>query len=95
MGRRKPVRQINLRISESLRKQLEISAEARGTSINNLMRRLLEDGLKKENKAKQSLEERVRHLEERLAEGVQRSGPSLAQLEAERRQRDQEEGGSA
>jgi hypothetical protein len=93
MARRKPIRQINLRITEQLRQRLGSAAQERRISTNELMRQLLEDGLEKENKAKQSLEQRVRHLEERLAEGVQRSGPSLAQLEAERQQRDQEEGG--
>ena len=94
MARRKPIRQINLRISEELRRQLESAAEEQRISANELMRQLLEDGLKKK-KAKQSLEERVRRLEDQLQKGVQRSEPSLALLEAERRRRDQEEGGKS
>jgi hypothetical protein len=64
MGRREPIRQINLRLTETLRRKLETAALERQISTNQLMRLLLEDGL--ENKAKQqSLEERVRRLEER------------------------------
>jgi predicted HicB family RNase H-like nuclease len=64
MGRREPIRQINLRVTETLRRKLETAALERQISTNQLMRLLLEDGL--DNKAKQqSLEERVRRLEER------------------------------
>ena len=87
MRRRKP-RQINLRINEELRRKLEAAAKERQISTNQLMRQLLEDGL--ENKAKQSLEVRVRRLEDLL----QISKPPLALTEAERRQREQEEGGN-
>jgi hypothetical protein len=89
MRRRKPIRQINLRISEELRRQLESAAEEQRISANELMRQLLEDGLKNK-KAKQSLEDRVRRLENL----VQRSEPPLALLEEERRRREQEEGGN-
>jgi len=94
MARRKPIRQINLRITEQLRQRLETAAQERRISTNELMRQLLEDGLENENKAKQSLEDRVRRLEDRLQEGVQVSKPPLALTEDERRQREQEEGGS-
>jgi hypothetical protein len=89
MARRKPIRQINLRVTEQLRQRLESAAQERRISTNELMRQLLEDGLENE-KAKQSLENRVRNLEDR----VQRMGSPTALLEAERRQRDQEEGGN-
>src|SRR5262249_27504645 len=90
MARRKPIRQINLRITEQLRQRLESAAQERRISTSELMRQLLEDGLENENKAKQSLESRLRNLEDR----VQRMGSPTALLdEAERRQRDQEEGG--
>ena len=92
MARRKPIRQINLRISEELRRKLEAAAQERRISTNELMRQLLEDGLENEIKAKQSLEERVRRLEDHLQKGVQVSKPSLALTEAERQQREQEEG---
>jgi hypothetical protein len=63
MGRREPIRQINLRITETLRRKLETAALERRISTNQLMRLLLEDGL--QNKAKQqSLEERVQRLED-------------------------------
>jgi hypothetical protein len=88
MGRRKPIRQINLRITEQLRQRLESAAQERRISVNELMRQLLEDGLENEKRTKESLEARVRGLE-RL---VQRFGPSLALLEAER-QKKQKEGG--
>ena len=91
MARRKPIRQINLRITEQLRQRLESAAQERRISTNELMRQLLEDGLENENKAKQSLEDRVRRLEDHL---VQVSKPPLPLTEAERRQREQEEGGS-
>jgi len=94
MARRKPIRQINLRISEELRRKLEAAAQERRISTNELMRQLLEDGLENEIKAKQSLEERVRRLEDHLQKGVQVSKPSLALTEAERQQREQEEGGN-
>ena len=88
MSRREPIRQINLRTTETLRRKLETAAAERRISANELMRLLLEDGL--ENKAKQSLESRLRNLEDR----VQRMGSQTVLLdEAERRQRDQEEGG--
>jgi hypothetical protein len=89
--RRRPrtPRQINLRIDEPLRRRLEAEAKERQISTNQLMNQLLADGL--ENKAKQSLEDRVRRLENL----VQRSDTPLpARVEAERRQREQEEGGS-
>ena len=63
MARRKPIRQINLRISEELRRKLETAAKDRRISINQLMRQLLEDGVEDENKA-QSVEDRVRKLED-------------------------------
>jgi hypothetical protein len=78
-----------LRINEELRRKLGAAAKERQISTNQLMRLLLEDGLE----AKQSLEERVRRLEENFAQGVQVSKPPLALTEAERRQREQEEGG--
>jgi hypothetical protein len=93
MARRKPIRQINLRITEQLRQRLESTAQERRISTNELMRQLLEDGLENETKAKQSLEERVRRLEDHLQKGVQRSDTPLPAREAERRQRDQEEVG--
>ena len=61
--RRKPIRQINLRIDEALRRKLETAAKDRRISINQLMRQLLEDGVEDENKA-QSVEDRVRKLED-------------------------------
>ena len=61
--RRKPIRQINLRIDEALRRKLEATAKERGISANQLMRQLLEDGVEDENKA-QSVEDRVRKLED-------------------------------
>jgi hypothetical protein len=77
-----------LRINEELRRKLGAAAKEGQISTNQLMRQLLEDGL--ENKAKQSLESRLRNLEDR----VQRMGSQTVLLdEAERRQRDQEEGG--
>ena len=92
--RRKPIRQINLRIDEALRRKLEATAKVRGISANQLMRQLLEDGLEIETKAKQSLENRVRTLENRLENLVQRSDTPLpARVEAEKRRREQEEGG--
>jgi predicted HicB family RNase H-like nuclease len=46
MRRRRPkLRQINLRITEDLRRRLETEAENRGVSINWLMRWLLQHGL--------------------------------------------------
>ena len=92
MARRKPIRQINLRITEQLRQRLESAAQERRISTNELMRQLLEDGLETETKAKQSLEERVRRLEENLAQGAQVSKPPLALTEADRPQREREEG---
>ena len=94
MARRKPIRQINLRISEELRRKLEKAAQERRISTNELMRQLLEDGLENEIKAKQSLEERVRRLEDHLQKGVQVSNTPLPLSEAERRRREQEEGGN-
>ena len=61
--RRKPIRQINLRINDELRRKLETAAKDRRISINQLMRQLLEDGVEDENKA-QSVEDRVRKLED-------------------------------
>jgi predicted HicB family RNase H-like nuclease len=56
MTRRRPKRrQINLRISEELRRRLELEADSRGVSINWLMTRLLEHGLA--NKIMPSVEE--------------------------------------
>jgi hypothetical protein len=63
--RRKPIRQINLRINDELRRKLETTAKDRRISINQLMRQLLEDGVEDENKA-QSLEDLVRNLEDRV-----------------------------
>jgi hypothetical protein len=63
--RRKPIRQINLRIDEALRRKLEATAKERGISANQLMRQLLEDGVEDENKA-QSLEDLVRNLDDRV-----------------------------
>jgi hypothetical protein len=89
MGRRKPIRQINLRISEALRSKLEAAAKERRVSTNELMRQLLEAGLENEKKTKQSLEERVRGLESL----VQRFQSPRPLLEAE--QKNQKEGGDA
>jgi hypothetical protein len=86
MGRRKPIRQINLRITEALRSKLEAAAIERRVSTNELMRQLLEAGLENEKKIKQSLEERVRRLENL----VQYSPPPLPLLEAERQQKQKE-----
>ena len=61
--RRKPIRQINLRINDELRRKLETAAKDRRISINQLMRQLLEDGVEDENKA-QTVEDRVRNLED-------------------------------
>jgi hypothetical protein len=84
MARRKPIRQINLRITEQLRQRLESAAQERRISTNELMRQLLEDGLENENKAKQSLEDRVRRLENL----VQRSDiPLPVRIEAEQQQK--------
>ena len=47
MRRRKPIRQINLRITEQLRARLEAAAAGRGISTNQLMAQLLEAGLEK------------------------------------------------
>jgi hypothetical protein len=65
MPRRKPIRQINLRINDELRRKLEAAAHDRRISINQLMRQLLEDGFENENKA-QSSEARMRNLEDRV-----------------------------
>jgi hypothetical protein len=43
--RYKPIRQINLRITEPLRRRLEIAAKERQISTNQLMGQLLETGL--------------------------------------------------
>jgi hypothetical protein len=67
---------------------VESAAQERRISTNELMRQLLEAGLANEAKAKQTLEERVRRLENL----VQRSETPLPLLvEAERKQREQEE----
>jgi hypothetical protein len=50
MRRRKPIRQINLRITEQLRARLEAAAAGRGISTNQLMAQLLEAGLENKNK---------------------------------------------
>jgi hypothetical protein len=67
---------------------LESAAQERRISTNELMRQLLEAGVENEEKTKQSLEARVRSLENL----VQRFAPPLPLLEAER-QKKQEEGG--
>jgi ribosome recycling factor len=89
MRRRKPIRQINLRITEQLRQRLESAAQERRISTNELMRQLLEDGLEKENKDKQSLEDRVRRLEE----AVQRSDTPLPARVAAAEEARKKEGG--
>ena len=63
MARRKPIRQINLRIGEALRRKLEAAAKARGISTNTLMRQVLENAFGTENEP-QLLETRVHNLEE-------------------------------
>ena len=65
MRRHKP-RQINLRISEGLRRKLEAAAKKRQISTNLLMRQLIEDGL--DSKAGQSkfIESIVKGVVERL-----------------------------
>ena len=106
--RRKPIRQINLRIGEALRRKLEAAAKARGISTNTLMRQVLEDAFGTGNEP-QLLETRVHNLEEgryRRFEWVESRlrdvedkmvvvGRRLEVLEEnlEARQRDQEEGG--
>jgi uncharacterized protein (DUF1778 family) len=99
MPRGKPIRQINLRITEKQRQQLEAAAERRGISTNQLMRQLLEDALKNENKA-QSLEKRVHNLEEgrwRRFEWLESRVTNLENrvvvFEPLRTQQDQKEGG--
>jgi hypothetical protein len=93
MGRRKPtIRQINLRLDETLRGRLERAAKERRVSVNELMRQLLEAGLESEEKTKQSFEARLRGLERGYESLVQRFGPPLPLLEAAR-QKKQEEGG--
>ena len=62
--RRKPIRQINLRITEHLRKRLEATAAARGISTNQLMGQLLEAGL--ENKIKTFAEDIAKAVAKRL-----------------------------
>jgi hypothetical protein len=56
MRRHKPIRQINLRITEQLRRKLEAAAAERQISTNQLMGQLLEEGL--EDKA-ESFAQRV------------------------------------
>ena len=99
MPRHKPIRQINLRIGEALRRKLEAAAKARGISTNTLMRQVLEDAFGTENEP-QLLETRVHNLEEgryRRFEWLESRVTNLENLvaifEPPRTQRDQKEGG--
>jgi hypothetical protein len=65
MRRRKPIRQINLRITEPLRRKLETAAAERGISTNQLMAQLLEAGLE-ENKDKTIAETIAKAVAKRL-----------------------------
>ena len=80
--------QVNLRIKEELRRQLEAAAKENQVSFNEEVRARLADSF--EVKPRESLAHTVRRLEDL----VQRVEPSLALTEAERRQREQEEGGN-
>jgi hypothetical protein len=60
---RKPIRQINLRITEPLRRRLEAAAEEREISTNQLMGQLLEAGL-------ENLENKDANLAETIAKAV-------------------------
>jgi len=99
MPRHKPIRQINLRIGEALRRKLEAAAKARGISTNTLMRQVLEDAFGTENEP-QLLETRVHNLEEGryrrfewLESRVTNLENRLIHFESPRAQRDREEGG--
>ena len=99
MPRHKPIRQINLRIGEALRRKLEVAAKTRGISTNTLMRQVLEDAFGTENEP-QLLETRVHNMEEGryrrfewLESRVTKLEDRLNFFEPSRAQRDQEEGG--
>jgi hypothetical protein len=108
MPRHKPVRQINLRVGEALRRKLEAAAKARGISTNTLMRQVLENAFGTENEP-QLLETRVHNVEEGRYPRFERLESRLRDVEdktvvlgrrlevleenLEARQRDQEDGG--
>ena len=99
MPRHKPVRQINLRVGEALRRKLEAAAKARGISTNTLMRQVLENAFGTENEP-QLLETRVHNLEEGryrrfewLESRVTKLENRVFRFEHPLAQRDQEEGG--
>ena len=99
MPRHKPIRQINLRIGEALRRKLEAAAKARGISTNTLMRQVLEDAFGTENEP-QLLETRVHNLEEGrnrrfewLESRVTKLEDLIVRFESPQAQRDRKEGG--
>ena len=63
MPRHKPIRQINLRITEPLRRRLETAAEEQEISTNQLMGQLLEAGL-------ENLENKDANVAETIAKAV-------------------------
>jgi len=108
MRRRKPADpwcQVNLRIRESLRAELAAAAKEHEVSFNQEVRARLANSFEQETKQSlESLASDLRHQARdielawrRFDASVQRSGTPLpARIEeAERRQRDQEEGGKA
>ena len=58
--KRRQKRQINLRITEDLRRRLRIEADSRGVSVNWLMTRLLRDAV--DRAEKQALTDRMCEL---------------------------------
>ena len=60
MKKRPKRRQINLRITEDLRRRLRIEADSRGVSVNWLMTRLLRDAV--DRAEKQALTDRMCEL---------------------------------
>jgi hypothetical protein len=67
--RRRRPRQINLRLTEPLRRKLQTTAKARGISTTQLMRQLLETGL--ENKPTPSLPSLIDDLKRDLRDFVE------------------------
>lgn len=78
MRRRKMVRPINLRLTESLRAQLEAAATARRISTNQLMRELLEDSGKPLVEYLADFERRARDIIERKARDSKDKNPEEA-----------------
>jgi hypothetical protein len=74
--RYKPIRQINLRITESLRRRLEVAAAERQISTNQLMGQLLEAGL--ENKPNRLLDSYFADLKRDLRNDLERNAREAA-----------------